>query len=94
MEAHVNLCAERVVRRRVLALALTVCSRCSKGVVAVFWIVTLILLGVLLGWAGWYDWRRRGALRTGLSGQSLRAEQGRADAQGGGGWAPRGGGTP
>jgi hypothetical protein len=65
-----------------------------KGVVAVFWIVTLIVLGVLFGWAGWYDWRRRGVRRGGLSGDSLRQAQGRADSPGGGGWAPRGGGTP
>jgi hypothetical protein len=61
-------------------------------VVAVFWIFTLILLGVLLGWAGWYDWRQRGVLRGGLSRHSLSQTQGRADSQGGGGWAPRGGG--
>lgn len=65
-----------------------------KGVVAVVWIVALIVLLALLGWAGWYD-RRRVRLGKGrFAAESVRRAQGRADSAGGGGWAPRGGGTP
>lgn len=59
-----------------------------------FWIVTLILLAAVLGWAAWYDWRRKGVWKNGYRLESPRDAQGRSDSMGGGGWAPRGGGGP
>jgi hypothetical protein len=58
----------------------------------VFWIVSIMVLLALMGWAGWYDRRRARAGKGWFSDAAVRREQGRADSQGGGGWAPRGGG--
>jgi hypothetical protein len=51
-----------------------------------------MVLLALMGWAGWYDRRRARAGKGWFSDAAVRREQGRADSQGGGGWAPRGGG--
>jgi hypothetical protein len=67
-------------------------NRKFEGVVAVFWIVSIIVLLAVLGWAGWFDRRRARSGKSPFSAALVRREQGHADSAGGGGWVPRGGG--